>query len=63
MVQTQIDFIDRTIRLFDLTSSRLTAREKIDDLNYEVLNNLVIEMTRLSIEMKNHRQRVESIAG
>ena len=63
MVQTQIDFIDRTIRLFDLTSSRLTAREKIDDLNYEVLNNLVIEMTRLSIEMKNHRLRVESIAG
>ena len=32
-------------------------------MNYEVLNNLVVEMTRLSIEMKNHRMRVESIAG
>jgi len=32
-------------------------------LNYEVMHNLVMEMTRLSIEMKNHRMRVESIAG
>ena len=63
MVKTQIDFIDRAIKLFDLTSSRLAAREKIDDLNHEIMNHLVIEMTRLSIEMKNHRLRVESIAG
>lgn len=32
-------------------------------LNYEVMHNLVMEMTRLSIEMKNHTMRVESIAG
>ena len=63
MVQTQAEFIDRLVRLFDLSSSRLAAREEIDALNYEVLNNLVVEMTRLSIEMKNHRMRVESIAG
>jgi len=36
---------------------------EIAALNYEVMNNLVVEMTRLSIEMKNHRMRVESIAG
>ncbi len=32
-------------------------------LNYEVMNHLVVEMTRLSLEMKNHRMLVESIAG
>ena len=30
---------------------------------YEVLNNLVVEMTRLAIDMKNHRMRVESVAA
>ena len=63
MVQTQAEFIDRVTKLFDLSSSRLAAREEIDALNYEVMNNLVVEMTRLSIEMKNHRMRVESVAG
>ena len=63
MVQTQAEFIDRVIKLFDMSSSRLAAREEIDALNYEVMNNLVVEMTRLSIEMRNHRMRVESVAG
>ena len=36
---------------------------EIAALNYEVMNNLVVEMTRLSIEMKNHRMRVESVSG
>ena len=36
---------------------------EIAALNYEVMNNLVVEMTRLSIEMKNHKMRVESVAG
>jgi len=63
MVQTQAEFIDRVTKLFDLSSSRLAAREEIDALNYEVMNNLVVEMTRLSIEMRNHRMRVESVAG
>ena len=36
---------------------------EIAALNYEVMNNLVVEMTRLAIEMKNHRMRVESVAG
>ena len=59
----QAEFIDTISRLFDLSGSRLSAREEIDALNYEIMNNLVVEMTRLSIEMKNHRMRVESIAG
>ena len=39
------------------------SRADLDALTYEVLNNLVVEMTRLSIDVKNHRMRVESIAG
>ena len=63
MVQTQAEFINRVTVLFDRGGSRLAAREEIDALNYEVMNNLVVEMTRLSVEMKNHRMRVESVAG
>ena len=36
---------------------------EIAALNYEVMNNLVVEMTRLALDMKNHRMRVESVAG
>ena len=57
------EFVDRVARLLALSNSRLAAREEIDALNYEVMNNLVLEMTRLSVEMKNHRMRVESVAG
>lgn len=56
-------FVDRVARLLALSNSRLAAREEIDALNYEVMNNLVLEMTRLSVDMKNHRARVESVAG
>ena len=63
MVQTQTEFIDRLTKLLETSSARLASREEIDALNYEVMNNLVVEMTRLSIEMKNHRMRVESVSG
>ena len=36
---------------------------ELNALTYELLNNLVVEMTRLSIDVKNHKMRVESIAG
>jgi hypothetical protein len=41
-------------------------REQFDRtaaLNYEVMHNLVVEMTRLSIEVKNLKMRVESISS
>lgn len=48
---------------FEHTSAKLAARSEFDALTYELLNNLVVEMTRLSIDMKNHKMRVESIAS
>ena len=56
LLQQQTDFAERV-------GKRFAAREELDALNYEVLNNLVVEMTRLSVDMKNHRSLVESVAG
>lgn len=54
---------DWTMKLSEQMSSRLKARAELDALTYELLNNLVVEMTRLSIDVKNHKMQVESIAG
>lgn len=42
---------------------RESARRASDQLFYELIHNLVIETTRLSIEVKNLKMRVESIGG
>src|SRR5438105_2250719 len=39
---------------------REASARSIDSLQYEVLHNLVIEMTRMGIEVKNLKMRVES---
>ena len=59
----QAAFDDRVARLFDASSARLEAREEIDKLNHQVMLDLVAEMTRLSVEMKNHRMLVESVSA
>ena len=41
----------------------LLDRAERDVLVYEVMHNLVVEMTRTGIEVKNMQMRVESIAG
>jgi len=46
-----------------LNEARNRRRAELDVLMYEVLNNLVVEMTRLAIDMKNHKMRVESVAA
>ncbi len=56
LLQQQTDLAERV-------TAKFAAREELDALNYEVLNNLVVEMTRLSVDMKNHRSLVESVAG
>jgi hypothetical protein len=35
----------------------------LDDLRYEVMHNLVLELTRTSIEVKNLKMRLEAMAG
>ena len=41
----------------------LHSQHQLNQLNFELMNNLVVEMTRLAIEMKNLKMRVESIAA
>src|SRR5436190_815971 len=40
-----------------------SARRAMDQLYYELIHNLVIETTRLGIEVKNLKMRVESVSS
>jgi hypothetical protein len=42
---------------------RFRAREEMDPLFYEVIHNLVVEITRLGIEVQNLKMRVESLSS
>jgi hypothetical protein len=44
-------------------NTRNAKREELDTLHYEVMHNLVIELTRTSIEVKNLKMRVESMSS
>lgn len=43
--------------------NRFRQREEMDSLYYEVIHNLVMELTRLSIENNNLKMRVESLSS
>jgi ribonuclease E len=42
---------------------RFRQREEMDPLYYEVIHNLVVELTRLSIENQNLKMKVESLSS
>lgn len=44
-------------------NTRNARREELDTLHYEVMHNLVLELTRLGIEVKNLKMRVESMSS
>jgi hypothetical protein len=44
-------------------AKREAARRGLDQLQYEMLHNLVVETTRMSIEVKNLKMRVESLTS
>ena len=58
-----LDLLNRVNAEFERTGRKFAAREELDALNYEVIDNLVAEMTRLAVDMKNHKMLVESVAG
>jgi hypothetical protein len=45
------------------TAERFARREQVEELYYELIHNLVLEVTRLSIEVKNMKMTVDSVAG
>jgi hypothetical protein len=50
-------------RLNTLNAERGSARDALEQLHYEVIHNLVVEITRLAIETKNLKMRVESLTS
>ena len=58
-----LELLRRQTEQMEQMGKKFAAREELDSLNYEVLNNLVVEMTRLAVDMKNHKMQVESVAG
>jgi hypothetical protein len=51
------------MQMNDEVHRRFTQREAMDPLYYEVVHNLVVEMTRLGIEVHNLKMRVESLSS
>lgn len=49
--------------LAEREAKRDAARYAFDQLHYEVMHNLVLETTRLGIEVKNLKMRIESLAS
>jgi hypothetical protein len=47
----------------DREARREAARRSMDQLYYELVHNLVLEITRLGIETKNLKMRVESVSS
>ena len=60
-MQQQIN--ERQAEVISQMARTQTEFVEIAALNYEVMNHLVVEMTRLSLEMKNHKMLVESVAS
>jgi len=50
-------------QLNTLNAQQETARRGLDQLHFEVLHNLVLETTRMGIEVKNLKMRVESLTS
>jgi hypothetical protein len=44
-------------------AQREASRHALDQLHYELIHNVVVELTRLGIETKNIKMRVESLAS
>lgn len=47
----------------DREIARDARRHELDDLYFEIIHNLVLELTRVGIEAKNLRMRVESLSS
>ena len=47
----------------NINAQQFRVREELDALYYEVIHNLVLEVTRLGIESKNMKMRLESMSS
>ena len=59
LVEQQVDHVEQQEQVAD----RFAVRHDLDTLSYEVLNNLVVEITKLGIEVKNLKMQVQSFGS
>jgi hypothetical protein len=60
---TLIHVLHEQSSINDIYAQRFSARDELDALYYELVHNLVLETTRLGIEVKNLKMRVESMSS
>ncbi|HEY7447278.1 MAG TPA: hypothetical protein VH702_03960 [Vicinamibacterales bacterium] len=60
---TLTDVLHRQATINQIYLQRTDNRDELDALYYEVIHNLVLETTRLGIEVKNLKMRVESLSS
>jgi hypothetical protein len=60
---TLTDVLHRQAKINQIYLQRTDTRDELDALYYEVIHNLVLETTRLGIEVKNLKMRVESLSS
>jgi hypothetical protein len=60
---TLTDVLHRQTKINQIYLQRTDNRDELDALYYEVIHNLVLETTRLGIEVKNLKMRVESLSS
>jgi hypothetical protein len=60
---TLTDVLHRQAKINQIYLQRTDNRDELDALYYEVIHNLVLETTRLGIEVKNLKMRVESLSS
>jgi hypothetical protein len=53
----------RALHIQSELNTRNAQRENLDSLHYELIHNLVLETTRLGIEVKNLKMRLESMSS
>jgi len=58
-----IHVIHTQAQINSLYAQQFRVRDELDALYYEVIHNLVLELTRLGIENKNLKMRLESLAS
>jgi hypothetical protein len=60
---TLIHVLHEQSKINDIEAQRFDVRDELDALYYEVVHNLVLEVTRVGIEVKNLKMRVESMSS
>jgi len=55
--------ISHVLHMQSQINERIHVRDELDTLYYEVIHNLALETTRLGIEVKNLKMRVESLSS